>query len=226
MLGSTGFIVQKTCSIAEPTSRSTRCLVHIRVMMAVLVAIHIGIFLIIVVTAVSVSHTVNYYQTYLSGPLSGPSVALTISNGMASVDAVKNITTLASTMAASGALAVGLDETGHVPSHPSRRSMIEITPGNSTEVQDALANLLNSLSEKIHEFNATAPADFLAWTMASNPGPYVREMLNSARYGLASVGTILEAFGSPVDPDIAGPDLIGSSKNRNDPTNVNVRIAG
>lgn len=211
MLGTAGFGLSKTCTIAEPTPKSTKCLVHIRTMLAVLVLIHIGIFIIAVVAAVNIAKTVTYYQAYLAGPLSGPSVAITVANGMTTVEAVKNITTLASALAAAGASSMGFDDAGrpeNVTAVPARRSMIEVFDENSATVQDALAKLLNTLSDKIKEFDAAAPGHFLQWVMASNPGPYIRQMMGSARYGIASLGTVLGALGSPVDATIAGPDLI------------------
>lgn len=212
MLGGGGFVVSKTCSVSEPTPRSTRCLVHIRAMLAVLVAIHIGIFLIAVVAAVNVAKTVNYYQTYLSGPLSGPSIALAVSNGMVTIDAVKNISTLASSMAVAGAASVGFDPYGfqypnatNATSYHVRRVMME-TAADGT-VQDAMANLLNAVASKVQDFDAKAPGKFLAWVMASDPGPYIRQLMATARYGMASFGTVLGALGSPVDATIVGPDI-------------------
>jgi len=200
---------------ADPAAR---ILGRIEYMVAALVIVHVGIFILIVTASVTVAKTVNYYQTYLSGPLSGPNVADAVSNAMVTVVAVRNISSLASSLAAAAAGSVGFQQP-----NTTRRMLLSVQEGsgdngtvvqegsgdNGTVVQEAVANLLNSLSDKVQQFDAVAPGHFLEWLTSTNPGPYIRQLLMQARYAEASLGTFLGALGSPVDPSITGPDLVG-----------------
>ena len=197
------------CDTAE--ARSARCLVHIRAMVAVLVAVHVGIFIIVVVAAASVGRTVNYYQTYLQGPLSGPNVATTVSDGMSTMHSVHDMATLASGMAYAGAASLGFDANATAAPAVARRTLLQL-PANDTLVEAALAGVLDALRLKITQFDAAAPGNFLTWVTQTTPGPYVRQLLQTARYGEATMGSVLRAFGTTVDINLAGPDLVAAAE--------------
>lgn len=177
-----------------PVERSAALLHKIYRLMIIVVAVHFAFFLAFAVIFIVGMRTINYYQYYLDGPMSGPNVAHTVTNAFGIVADVRNITSTAAAATNVMSSSVGLEVS------PSSRHLLA---ASDDAIKFAVASLLNATAQKVNQFNASAPSDFLTWVVATDwrglLEPKVVDMLAIARYGTASIGTILGALGSPVD---------------------------
>lgn len=182
-----------------PLERTAALLKKIYYFMAFIAFTHAVVFTIfLIVFALSV-RTMNYYSGYLEEPMSGPNVARTVTGAFGIVSDVRNITSTAAAATSVMSSSVGLEV------NPSSRNLLSVS---DDAVRIAVASLINATADKVREFNASAPSDFLHWIVQTDwktaLEPKVVDMLAIARYGVASAGTMLGALGSPVDPAIVG----------------------
>ena len=98
---------------------------------------------------------------------------------------------------------------GVLDAAPAGRALLQDSP--DAAVHAAAAGLLHALTAKVNQFDAAAPGHFLTWVTSTTPGPYIRQILNTARYGESAMGAVLAALGTQVDPALAGPDLVGGN---------------
>ena len=144
---------------------------------------------------------------------------------MDTVGAVHNISAVASAVVAAGAHSFDTpDATTTAPSPPGLpppspqpgaggRALLQQPQASiDAAMRAAATDLLYALTDKVNQFDAAAPGNFLTWVTATTPGPYIRQLLNTARYGEATMASVLRALGTTVDPALAGPDLIGHSR--------------
>ena len=144
-------------------------------------------------------------------------------NVMDTVGAVHNISAVASAVVAAGAQSFdtpdaatsssppGLPPPSPQPGAGGRALLQQSEPSTDAAMRAAATDLLHALTDKVNQFDAAAPGNFLTWVTATTPGPYIRQLLNTARYGEATMASVLRALGTTVDPALAGPDLIGHS---------------
>lgn len=182
--------------LPPPIERSAYFLHRIYVFMAIICVIHVVVFIIFLVIFGLSVQTFNYYQNYLDGPMSGPNVAHTVTGVFGIVDNVHNITSTAAAATNVMSASVGLD----VP-EAGGRHLLSVADDS---IKIAFAGLINATAQKVVQFNATAPSAFLEWIIETDwrgiLEPKVIDLIAVAKYGVASMGTVLGALGSPVDP--------------------------
>lgn len=223
--------------VTEPDAKHVRLLRHMRAMLAIIMLVHIVILCLVIAAAANATRVVNYYQTYLSGPLSGPNIAAATTNAMATIAAARNISSTIDAVVTATTQSVGIlgapdsgDKPGDKPGAASGGVAADVAPASTassppaangrallqippdTAVREAATGLLRAMTAKVNEFDAAAPGNFLTWVTATTPGPYIRQILNTARYGESALGAVLAALGTRVDPAMAGPDLVGGNQ--------------
>ena len=203
MLGAYASRKSAPCDEESHEARSARHLRALRYLVTALAAIHVAIFIMLVMLAVKAGSLVSYYQPYLAEPLSGNNIALTINNAMATMSAVRNITTIGAVALAAGANSMGFVSTPAPPA-PAARHLLADVSVTASPAQVALAGLFDAVARKVDEFDAAAPGHFLTWATQQQPGPYIRELLTLVRYGEATMGTVLAALGATVNPALVG----------------------
>lgn len=183
-----------------PAERSATLLLRLYYLVLVIAGVHVCVFVIFLVVFALGVRTLRYYQDYLEGPMSGPNVAQAVNGAFGIVDNVHNITSTAASATNIVSTSIGLSPA------PGSRHLLS---ASDDAVKLAVAGLINASAQKVLEFNASAPSDFLHMIVQTDwrnlLEPKVADMLAIARYGTASIGTVLGALGSPVDPAIVKP---------------------
>lgn len=194
----------------KSSTPSERYLFRIYVLVATLVAMHVVLLMVALTIVGLAATTVAYYKEYLSEPLSGQNVQRVVLEAFEIVEGGRNITVTAALVSEALFSSVGVA----TPERPQGVARSLLDAGDDL-VKAAVARLLDACSEKVKQFDGAAPSNFLNWVVqgdwSATLAPKVAEFLTTMRYGAASIGAVLGALGTPVDPRAVGPTWLAAA---------------